>query len=223
MILSVKIMLYNFFIRAFVPFVLIPANKLRFGITPDQETSLNNHLLKFTTNFDLYTDPAKHSEPVINDTNVAYQNAMTVVEGVRKQIKSNSTVELSGLDLVILNIPVSTPRRNHVNVPDKEPVVVCVMKSPLLMRFIAFDPTNPFKRAKPADVEAIGIKTAIVPTGSLPPNIKDYVIQTPENNTEFEILFNSAQVGQTFYIICYYLNNRNEAGKDGLPFSITII
>ena len=91
------------------------------------------------------------------------------------------------------------------------------------MRFIAFDPTNPFKRGKPKDVAAIGIKTAITEAGAPAPGIKDYQVQNPENLTEFEMLFTSYQVGKTFYIICYYLNARNEAGKDGLPYSVTII
>ena len=223
MLLSVKIMLYNFFLRAFVPYVLIPANKVKFGITPDQVTNLGESLTDFTDNFDLYSDPETHDTPVINDMNVSYESCFLLTEGIRKQIKSNSTIVLSGLDRRMLNIPVPPPRRSHVKVPDIKPVVVCVFKTELLMKFIVFDPNNPFRKAKPPGVASIGVKVAITAAGAPAPGIKDYVVKTPENSTEFEMLFTADQVGKTFYIICYYLNARNEEGKDGLPYSVTII
>ena len=91
------------------------------------------------------------------------------------------------------------------------------------MRFIAFDPTTLSGGKSRKMWRQQELKTAITEAGTPAPGIKCYVIQNPENLTEFEMLFTSDQVGKTFYIICYYLNARNEAGKDGLPYSVTII
>ena len=223
MILSIKIMLYNFFLRIFVPYCQDPINVTRFGISPDQAASLQDESKTFFFNFDLYVDPNSYSTPVVNDTNTSYLACFQVSESIKNQIKSNTTIKLSGVERWILDIPVPVPHRSHVKVPDIEPAVVCVLKASLLMKFIAFNPTNPFKKGKPTDVSSIGIKIAYTDAGAPPPNLKDYITQIPEKNIEFEMLFTSDQVGKTLYIICYYLNNRNEAGKDGLPYSVTII
>lgn len=223
MILSFRILLYNFFLAIFVPFVLKPANRIRFGVTPDQATNLTSALAIFTACFGLYVDPNSYSTPIVNDMNVAYFNCFQLTEAIRKQIKNNLLITLSGIERLILSIPVPVPRRNNVSVPDIQPVGVCILKASLLMRFICFDPTNPFRRAKPPGAFSIGYKTVIVPTGSPAPNIKDYIAQNPEKNTEFEVLFTSPQVGETLYIICYYISNRGEVGKDGPVYSVVII
>ena len=216
-------MVYKFFLDAFVTLVTLPANIIRFGITPSLSSDLTTNQTAFNTNFGLYVDPTTHSTPVVNDMNVSYMDCYRITEGIRRQIKANTTVVLTGLERLILAIPTPPPPRRHVATPDIEPVVVCVFKTELMLRFIAFDPTNPFRRAKPKDVSAIGIKTVIVNAGAPTPGIKDYIIQNPENLTEFEMLFTSDQVGKTLYIICYYLNGRNEPGKDGPVYSVTII
>ena len=216
-------MVYNYFFQFFVPFVQKPENILRFGITPDQSDSLAFGLPDFGEKFKLYVDPHEYSTPVVNDMTVSYLSCLKTSDSIRKQIKSNPLIKLTGIERWILDIPTPAPYRAHVKVPDIQPAVVCVFQSAMFMKFVAFDPSAPFKRGKPKDVSSIGIKICIVDKGAPAPDIKDYINQTPEKNIEFEMLFTADQVGKTLYIICFYLNNRNEAGKDGLPFSVTII
>ena len=223
MILSVKILLYKLFLDFFVAFVLLPANIIRFGITPDQSDSLTSESDDFYKKFKFYVDPNEYSTPVVNDMTVSYLKCLITTDSIRKQIRSNVSIIISGVERWILDIPTPAPFRSHVKVPDIQPAVVCVFQSSMLMKFVAFDPSAPFKRGKPKDVNSIGIKTCIVAKGAPAPDIKDYINQTPEKNIEFEMLFTADQVGKTLYIICYYLNNRNEAGKDGLAYSVTII
>ena len=47
--------------------------------------------------------------------------------------------------------------------------------------------------------------------------------QEDETTTDFEMLFTTPQVNKVLYMIGFYINSKNEAGKDGLPFIITII
>jgi len=221
--LSFKIMLYNFFIRPFVAFVLKPVNIARFGITTDQATTLQGVHDDFIIKFDAYANPSTHDPDTIAEVNISYLDCVKISESIKKQISSNTTVTLIPEERRLLDIPVPAPRRNHVKVPDIEPAVVCVSKSYLSMGFIALNPEAPFKKGKPKDVASVGIKMAVVAAGAPAPNPKDYVIQNPEKNIEFEMIFTADQLGKTVYIICYYLNNRGEAGKDGMPFSATII
>ena len=70
-------MLYNFYLVILVPFLLKPANKIRFGITPDQSVALTAALPDYTSKFNLYVDPNTHSTPIINDVNNPVK-AMTI-------------------------------------------------------------------------------------------------------------------------------------------------
>ena len=114
-------MVYKFFLDAFTTLVLLPANVIRFGITPDQNTALTNAKADFDSKFTLYVDPAKHSTPVVNDMNVSYLAAFKITEGVRKQIKGNTSVVLTGTERLTLGIPLPTPQRRHVEVPGISP------------------------------------------------------------------------------------------------------
>ena len=92
-----------------------------------------------------------------------------------------------------------------------------------MMKLIAVSTENPFKKGKEKGIAAVGLKMAIVDPGSRPPTSADYVRQEDETTTDFEMLFTAAQAGKVVYIIAFYLNSRNQAGPDSIPYIITII
>ena len=221
--LSNLILRYNFFLIAFAAYINRTGMAAALGISTAQKTELNDNVTDFNEKLILYSSPATHNPGSVNDMNTVYKTCSTLTERFKKQIKANSDVVLTGPDRINLDIPVEKPRRGRIPVPDIRPAVLCINISSLLMSFISFDPTNPFKRAKPKDVASIGVKIAVVEEGSPEPAPEEYVKQDPEKQTEFELLFTTDQVGKRLYIICYYLNNRGEAGPDSLPFSVVII
>ena len=77
--------------------------------------------------------------------------------------------------------------------------------------------------AKPKGVSYLGLKIAITDAGAPAPKPEDYVRQENETVTDFEMLFTSSQVGKTLYIIGFYINSKNQAGKDGIHCIVTIV
>ena len=223
MILSNTILQFNFSFVAFTTYMNISGVSTRLGISAAQKTDMNDRSVDFNDKLLLYTAPDTHTTGSINDMNVAYKDCYALVEAFKKQIKSNNSVVLTGTDRDNLDMPEDKPRRGHIPAPSMSPAVLCVKISPLTMQFIAFDTTNPFRKAKPNDVGSIVIKMAIVGVGAPPPIETDYIKLDPVKQTEFELLFTAGQAGKMVYVICYYLNPRGEAGPESLPCSVKII
>jgi hypothetical protein len=222
MTLSSKLMMFNFFILAFGPFVLLPLNVIRFGITPDQVTALTAMLADWKIKFGAYSDPNTWNTNSINDVNTLYLAFFKLTEGIKKQISANTTVVLLNLERIILDIKSPTARRSHVKVPDFSPVMICIEKLSMMMKIIAMNPVNPFDRKKPDGADSIGYRIAITDAGVIA-KPENYVTQVPETSTEFELLFTLDQVGKTVWIIAFYINARGEVGADGFAYSTTIL
>ncbi len=221
--LSNVILQFNFYFIAFANYLNRTSIAPRMGISSTQRTDMNTALADYATKITTYSSPDTHNSGTTNDMIISFKDAYLLVESYKTQIESNSIVVLTGTDRNNLGIAVPVSRRSRIPVPTIRPAVLCVFITNLMMKFICFDPTNPFRRAKPKDVWSIGVKIAITGVDSPEPRLEEYQKLDPEKNTEFEMLFTADQVGKKLYIICYYLNNRGEAGPDSLPFSVTII
>lgn len=221
--LSFKIMRYNFFVNAFIPFVTTPAGILRYGLSATQVSSLNAFLIDWNLKFAAYVNPVTNSHVTVDAINAAYIEGFALTQSVRATIKNDTTITLTSEERAICNIkrPDSNPTPSRV--PTFAPSITCIMQTSLMMNLVAINPELPFKRAKPSGIASIGFKIAIVDAGSRPPALTDYVRQEDETNTEFEMLFTDAQVGKVVYIIGFYINSRNQAGPDGIPCVVNII
>jgi len=221
--LSNLILQFNFYFIAFAAYINRTGVAARLGISTAQKTDMNDKAVTFNDNLLLYAAPDTHNSGSVNDMNVSYAECYALVEAFKKQIKANTSVVLTGADRINLGMPEDKPHRSRVPVPTITPAVLCVKISPLAMKFIAFDTTNPFKKGKPTDVGSVGVKMAIVGVGAPPPIETDYIKLDPVKQTEFELLFTAGQAGKMVYVICYYLNPRGEAGPESLPCSVKII
>ncbi len=221
--LSFKIMRYNFFVNAFIPFVTTAASIARYGLSASQVASLTAFLTDWNTKFAAYVDPLTNGHVTVNAVNGAYQDGYTLTQSVRMTIKSDITITLSSAEMAICNLKRPDTTYTAAGIPKSKPAITCVLQVPMHMTFAAPASENPFKRAKPPGVHAIGIKIAIVGTGAAPPAATDYVRQEDETTSEFEMLFTAGQAGKVLYLIAFYINSRGEAGPDSIPYIITII
>jgi len=221
--LSFKIMRYNYFVNAFIPFVTTTANAARFGLTTVQVAALTGFLSDWNTKMLAYVNPVTNGHLTVDAINAAYQNGFTLTQSIRGIIKRNTTITLTSEERLVLGLKRGDTTHTPAGIPKSAPAITCILQSSMNMTLVAIFPENPFKRAKPPGVAAIGFKTAIIKAGDPPPTLADYVRQEDETTSVFEMLFTAAQVGKTLYIIGFYINARNEAGADGLPYSVTII
>ncbi len=219
--LSKTILDYHFFFKAFSAY--ISTNFLALGISSDQKDEIVGLFTAWLLVFDDYTNPNFHNNISIGDINVLYITDHAITEGVKTQIKSNPSIELSGVDYV--NLGIARPKKPRSNVPAKDfaPTITLVSNTHLTTKIFAMDPNRIGKKGKPKDVESIGYKTAYTGADAVPPVAEDYRRQEPEGSTVFEILSVGDKEGKRLWVICYYLSPTHEAGPDSRPFSIVIV
>ena len=220
--LSFKILRYNFFVNAFIPYVTTPDAIIRYGLTTVQVDALNTFMKKWNNDFGNYVNPLSTSHIVIDTINGDYQKGFLLTQSIRSMIKNNTTITLSSEEMAVCEIfkPASSGSKG---IPKYSPALACYTQSALSLLFLAINPALIHSGAKPKGVSYLGLKIAITDAGAPAPSPKDYVRQENETTTDFEMLFTSDQVGKTLYIIGFYINSKGVAGKDGIPCVVTIV
>ncbi len=156
MVLSNKILQFNYVLKAFVAYIVI--HYLELGISLEQKDGIEPLWTGWGPVIDAYTNPNQHNEITIGDMNLLYDEDKRIVDAVKQQIKSNPSIVLTPVDYANLDIPKPTKKRTNVPVLKYAPVVSCIRNSHLLPVFFGADPNHPAKHAKPADADAIGVK-----------------------------------------------------------------
>jgi len=221
--LSLKLLKYNFFVNAFIPYVTLPANVTRYGLTVGEVSQLTAFLTLWNSKFASYVDPLMYGPISVDGVNTAYLSGFPLTQSIRNKIKGNVSLTLSSEEKAISMLRASDTVWSRAPLPKNAPTLACIFTTSMMMRFLAINPELPFKKAKPPYVHAIGVKMAIVGVGSPPPPPEAYVRLDDETETIFETLFTAGQVGKVAYVIAFYVNSRNEAGNDSLPYIITIV
>ena len=202
--------------------LVLPANVIRFSLSAATVTALNSFLADWNTKFAAYVSPITNGRNTVDAINASYQAGFTLTQSIRAIIKNLVSIALTSEERSILNIkrPVSP---SSTGIPKDAPSLTSISITALVIKLLALNPSNPFKKGKPSGISLIGVKMAITNAGAPPPSLSDYVRQEDESITDFDMLFTSLQVGKTAYIIAFYINTRNQAGPDSLPYIITII
>ena len=200
---SIKIILYNFFLRIFVNY--INNNQVRLQLAA-QALVLTDMWKAWTINFDMYTDPAQNNGGVTSDMNGLYNTNYVITEGIKNVLRGNvAIVPLTGADRLSLVIPIVATRKSKIPVTKAKPNVTSTGKSSMSIGLFVFDPEFPDKTTKPYGAGSYGWKIAIMPVGVVPVDT-DYATQIPEKNSKFQRLLTLPDVGKQFWMIAYYLS-----------------
>ena len=221
--LSFKILRFNFYVNSMIPFATTSGGITRYSLSTLQVTALTDFLLDWNAKLSSYVDPLTHGSVTIDAINDAYQTGFTLTTSIKNQVKNNTTITLSSQEKAVFGIRKQDTVKTSKGIPKSSPSITCVLQGYLSILLVALDPLNIFKRAKPSGVSLIGFKLAVTDAGAPAPKPEDYVRQEDETETVSEMLFTSEQVGKTAYIIGFYINSKGQAGKDSIPYIITII
>ena len=221
MILSNKVLQFNYVLKAFVAYIVI--HYLELGISVDQKDGLETNWTEWIPVIDTYTDPNSHNSISIGDMNLTYTDDKRIVDGVKMQIKSNPSIELTPIDYA--NLDITKPSKSKTRVPAVKfaPVVNCIRNTHLLPVFFAGNPNYPTQKAKPPTVGAVGVKICYTDATATAPPLDDYRVQQQEGKTEFEQPQIAANVGKKLWTICFYLSPTGEAGPDSEPCGVVIV
>jgi hypothetical protein len=219
--LSIKIMNYNFFVRAFIPYVTTAGGIARYGLSTLVVTALTDFLVDWIAKFDAYADPLTNSTATTTDVNEAYLVGFPLTEGVRANIKGNTTITLSGVERIVLNLKKPSNRRGHVLPQKTGPSFICIGNVDGSYTMIASDTLNPRVFGKP-DGNDIGLKIAFTKVGDALAGPDDFHRMPDETTAEFELIVSAANNGKLMSLKGTYINARGEEGDDGVVFMMVV-
>jgi hypothetical protein len=221
MVLSNKILNYNFTLKFFVAYIVANYIRLRVPVeTKDAIAAL--YPVEWTNVFDPYTDPNSNRTIVANNMNALYVTDYAITEATRSAIAKNPLITLTGTDRANLGIPVPVKRRANIPALTYSPSIALISNTYLLPVIFAFDPHFPTKKRKPKDAAYIGLKIAYT-VDATPPKPEDYRAQPVEGSTEIELPQTVDKLNLRLWIIAYYVSPTGEQGPDSEPFSVVIV
>ena len=218
--LSVKLLQFHYFFKAFVAYVLGNATDLM--ISPDQATGLQDDFKDWDKKFTTYTTPDDHNTASISDINAAYEDYAPKAETVRVQVRDNTAIILSGQDKVNLDIQTLDKTRSKVLPPNFAPSIVFVSMKDLQLTIFAMDPSHLGKKAKPPGAKFIGSQVAYTAADAAQPAPEAFSTRAPEGKTIFPILYSSDKVGTRIWVKCWYMSPTGKPGPVSIVFTIVL-
>src|SRR5207249_3215550 len=112
---------------------------------------------------------------IVRDVQRLYKDFYRALKDIKKQIKHNKSVALTGNDYTKLHIHVDQARRAHIPRPEFAPANTVIKTSRLVVKIFTGNPQPSFENetSLPADVAKIGRKLAVVTT-TTPPDAAQY-------------------------------------------------
>jgi hypothetical protein len=236
--LSQKLSDFNTEVTNSVPFLVTPANVTRLKIDPQTVTDAGNFKTDWDSKYGFYINPSTHTDQSVIDINTAYHNFHPFMEGVKKMLKHNMTITLTGTDYSNLHIHIDQPHRTHIPRPAFAPANQLIKSTHLVARIFTSNPQPSFENEThlPVDVVKVGRKVAVMfpfitPPGPIGgggvatpmPSPEQYHSIEAIGSTTFDLVFEPEQEGATAYLITWYLNARGEAGPPSAPYAFKII
>ena len=199
------------------------ANRARLRITPEQHAQFTGLMDRWSKAYFAYINPETHTPPVVLAINRVYDEFIVVVRAIRRQLKNDPNLHLTGDDYLEMGIHMDKPTRTRSVIPDFAPVITQIKINHLANEFEVRRPTS-------EDIEHLALpkgykvsrKLAIVDPGSPPPLTNAYKTIDSVGHGRFTLNFSPADEGRVGYIICAYANRREESGPPSSPLKFYI-
>jgi hypothetical protein len=228
---------FNTEVTSSVPYLVLPANVTRLQLPSQTVTDIGTNFTNWGNKWTPYIDPAQHTDISVININNAYHSFHPLIEGVKKMLKSNTAITLTGDDYGSIHIHQDLDHRAHVPRPTVAPANQVIKTSHLVTKIFTNNPQEGFENQTklPVDVKKVGRKIAVVPPFVTPippggggaafpvPLPEQYMTLEPIGSTIYDLVFQPEQEGAMAYIITYYINPRGEAGPPSAPFAFRII
>ena len=143
---------------------------LRLNVSDTLLESIDGHKTANDTKYDIYKNPLTHTAQSIIDAHQTYDVFHTEMEALKKQLKSNMDIELTGADIIALYIHQDETPRHKVPAPKFSPKNIVTKQTHLVTRIFTINPTDGHQteKHKPSGVAKVGRKLAKVVASSEP-------------------------------------------------------
>lgn len=203
---------------------LTDANRTRLGVSSEQYATFTAIMDEWSPAFKAYSSPLTQTPAVLGEIHKLHKEALAFVRMLRRQIKHNGTITLTGDDYQSLYIHQDKKTATRINPPDYAPDIVLLDSHHLTNTFEAKRPgsENVGHLALPKHMK-LARRLAITESASPAPPLEAY---QPINNigrSRFILTFSEADHNKTGWLICAYYNPRGEHGPESSPLSFSIV
>ena len=194
----------------------------RLEVSETRLESIDGHKTANDIKYDLYKNPLTHTPQSVIDAHATYDVFHKEMEALKKQLKSNMDIELTGADIIALYIHQDETPRHKVPAPKFGPNNMVTKQTHLVTRIFTLNPTDGHQteKHKPDGVAKVGRKLAKVEAGSEP---KDYAALASIGAVEYDLIFGPEDAGKEGYLITWYISPTGEEGPPSDPLKFIII
>jgi hypothetical protein len=211
--------------KSILDYISVPENKDRLKIDDTQVTKAQGYNTEWVEKLTKYSNVDTHTPPAVKDMQVIYDTYHGFTQGLKRQIKNNQAITLTGDDYRNLYIHEDLDPRSHIPRPVITPDNSIQLQTHQRAQIFTFNPNPPFQKevALPADVKKIGRKIAFGKMDDPCPDAGLFHTIESIGSTVYDIIFAEENVGQKAWLKTCYMNARGEEGPWSMPLPITIV
>ncbi len=208
----------NSYYNAAAPYILVPANTTRFGVSATNKNNLTTGLASWNTAFGLTQNPDTCTKTAIENKNVADKNMQTVMRAIFNDIPESV---LTNQDRTTLNLPVTDKHSTPAPVPSTRPNVMINAANRLEHGLSVKDESTPNSSAKPDGVRGCQIWMKV--GGEAPADVKEMRYVATITKSPFINHFDGADAGKVIYYWARWENTRSETGPWSTMVAATVV
>ena len=203
----------------------IDANKVRLKVDPAQATEELTFLTDWNLKYPLYTGALTHNASTVKDIQDLYHLFHPSLSGLKKQMKNNKAVTLTGTDFGKMHIHQDAATRAHIPRPAFAPTNTLLKNTHLVNQIFTSNPNPPHEKETnlPVDVDKIGRSICYTKVGDPAPAPELYHHIESIGATVYDIVSNALNVGMVANMITFYINSTGEEGPASAPISFIVV
>ena len=208
-----------------VPYLNVPGTSIRLAIPDSRMLSINQDKDRFDKAYGIYANVLTHTEQSLIDVEAQYVIFHPEIEGLKKQLKSNMDITLTGDDYTGIHIHQDEAHRHKVPAPAFAPGNQVIKQTHLISRIFTNNPNTPHQKEthKPIDVAKVGRTIAKVKIGDPEPAADKYDPLANIGAVQYDLVFNAEDEGLEAYLITWYISPTGEVGPPSKPLKFIII
>lgn len=192
---------------------LITATPAVFSLLPADATALAALVTEFTEALETALNPSTRTPVAVAAKDTARVVLVADIRSLAKRIQSAPNV--TPAQKTSLGLTVQDHVRTPVPPPATKPVVNVVTNGGRRQTIRLVDETTPLKRARPVGVAGAEVYSYVQTSAEAPPaDLEAWRFEGLATRSEFEIGYNSADVGKTAHIRALWYNAKGQSGPE---------
>ncbi len=206
-------------VRESIPYIESSGIASRLHITTGKVTILSDALTIGNGIYGRYTNTDSHAGAV-KDMKEWYDATHKITEDLKKVLKANDEITLTGTDYMKIHIHENLDPRKKVPGSTITPENDCIKTTHCVNRIFTSNPTEGYQAetALPTDVKQVGRKVVYVKHGDAMPARSAFTLLPAIGATTYDIICTPEQAHMQGYLITWYISPTGEPGPECDPY-----